>query len=96
MYISESQAHDLVTTYKKNAAETQLKSCKFNRAELEAILAQANCEGVIVYMGQNLDGFYANIIAGYDNIKRISGMQLAADSECPKLCDGSDDFPVSA
>ncbi len=91
MFISEKQAQDLVTNYEKNASPTQLKRSRFSREYIDAILAQDGCEGLIVYMGQNNDGSYSHIIAGYKGEQRITGEQLAPDRMCPKECP-DDDF----
>lgn len=91
MFITEKQAQDLVNTYEKNAAPTQLRRSRFSREYIDAILAQDGCEGLIVYMGQNEDGSYSNVIAGYKGSQRIAGEQLGADAACPKDC-LDDDF----
>lgn len=87
--ITAAEAAGLTRRHREGAGGKGPQAFAFGRAAFDAILAQAGCAGIRIYLGRGDDGATTLVVVGTD----ASGADLAAgevmnrSQPCPPFCD---------
>lgn len=87
--VTASEAAALIRRHRREGKPGEVRAFLFGRGALEAILGQAGCAAVRVYLGRDEAGATSLVLVGVDE----SGADLAAgevmnrSQPCPPFCD---------
>ena len=96
--ISFDEAKGMIQSFQNSVPPSARKSCYFDRAAFDAILAQKDCVGIQIYYATGPDGKVTLVFAGRNAAKVVQdgvdpGQSIMELGDwCPPICDYTDRF----
>jgi hypothetical protein len=87
--ITKAEADKYIENNKKNPQIPKIEAGAFQRAIIDKILAQRNCDGIRIYYAQKDDSSSAFVLVGIDTsgAELIKGTYADNSLPCPPFCE---------